>query len=78
MRNRGGKIFSPGGFQGNVGSLHDDSYENVPGRYVDIVKDVINIVSCHVSADKLVSLIEGPGTSMFMSTVDWHSAQDQR
>jgi linoleate 10R-lipoxygenase len=31
-------------------------YPNVPGNYVDIVKDVINIVSTHVAADKLVGL----------------------
>ena len=29
-------------------------YPNVPGNYVDIVKDVINIISAHVSADKFV------------------------
>jgi linoleate 10R-lipoxygenase len=32
-------------------------YPNVSGNYVDIVKDVINIVSTHVSADKLVSYL---------------------
>jgi len=31
-------------------------YPNVPGTYVDIVKDVINIVSTHVAADKLCGL----------------------
>jgi linoleate 10R-lipoxygenase len=31
-------------------------YPNIPGTYVDIVKDVINIVSTHVAADKLVGL----------------------
>ena len=30
-------------------------YPNVPGNHVDIVKDVVNIVSTHVAADKLVS-----------------------
>ncbi|KAG6859256.1 hypothetical protein C0991_001040 [Blastosporella zonata] len=29
-------------------------YPNVNGNYVDIAKDVINVVSAHVSADKLV------------------------
>ena len=70
--------FRLGGFQGNVNSLRNGSYDNVPGRYVDIVKDVINVVSCHVSADKLVSVLvmEGPETSTFISTLDWHFAQD--
>ncbi|KAF5370929.1 hypothetical protein D9615_009815 [Tricholomella constricta] len=31
-------------------------YPNVSGNYVDIVKDVINIVSAHVSADKLTGI----------------------
>jgi len=31
-------------------------YPNVPGNYVDVVKDVINIVSAHVSADKLTGI----------------------
>jgi len=31
-------------------------YNNVPGNYVDIVKDVINVVSCHVAADKLTGV----------------------
>jgi len=30
-------------------------YLNVPGTYVDIVKDVIYVVSAHVTADKFVS-----------------------
>lgn len=29
-------------------------YSNVPGTYVDIVKDVINSVAVHLVADKLV------------------------
>ena len=32
------------------------SYPNVKGKYVDIVKDVINAVSCHVTADKLTGV----------------------
>ncbi|KAF8066489.1 heme peroxidase [Lyophyllum atratum] len=31
-------------------------YPNVSGNYVDIVKDVINIVSAHVAADKLTGI----------------------
>ncbi|KAG6830523.1 hypothetical protein H0H87_007821, partial [Tephrocybe sp. NHM501043] len=31
-------------------------YPNVTGNYVDIVKDVINVVSAHVSADKLTGI----------------------
>ncbi|KAG6917742.1 hypothetical protein DXG01_001280 [Tephrocybe rancida] len=31
-------------------------YPNVAGNYVDIVKDVINVVSAHVSADKLTGI----------------------
>ncbi|KAG6810880.1 hypothetical protein H0H92_009972 [Tricholoma furcatifolium] len=31
-------------------------YPDVPGNYVDVVKDVINIVSAHVSADKLTGI----------------------
>ncbi|KAG6809292.1 hypothetical protein H0H92_000805 [Tricholoma furcatifolium] len=31
-------------------------YPGVPGNYVDIVKDVINIVSAHVSSDKLTGI----------------------
>ncbi|KAG6916804.1 hypothetical protein DXG01_005269 [Tephrocybe rancida] len=32
------------------------TYPNVAGNYVDIVKDVINVVSAHVSADKLTGI----------------------
>ncbi|KAG6822659.1 hypothetical protein H0H92_013026, partial [Tricholoma furcatifolium] len=31
-------------------------YTNVPGNYVDIVKDVVNAVSVHFSADKLTGI----------------------
>ena len=31
------------------------SYDGVPGTYVDIVRDVINLVSVHWVAEKLVS-----------------------
>ncbi|KAG6847119.1 hypothetical protein H0H93_009982, partial [Arthromyces matolae] len=32
-------------------------YENVPGNHVDIVRDVINVVCAHASADKLTGII---------------------
>lgn len=32
-------------------------YDGVPGNYVDIVKDVINVVSVHWAADRLVSCL---------------------
>ena len=39
-------------------SIHDtysyQRYDGVPGTYVDIVRDVINIVSVHWAADRLV------------------------
>ena len=35
-------------------------YNDGQGNYVDIVKDVINVVSCHVAADKLVSTVVFP------------------
>jgi hypothetical protein len=32
-------------------------YDGVPGTYVDIVKDVINVVSVHWAADRLVGFL---------------------
>lgn len=33
-------------------------YDGVPGTYVDIVRDVINIVSVHWAADRLVGHVD--------------------
>ena len=41
-------------------------YPNVPGNYVDIVKDVINIVSTHVAAEKLVSYVNNLEDSSYL------------
>ena len=39
----------------NIALTMSFRYLNVPGTYVDIVKDVIYVVSAHVTADKFVS-----------------------
>lgn len=31
------------------------SYDGVPGKYIDIIKNVINLAAIHFAADKLVS-----------------------
>lgn len=55
-----GTLMAVGGISSSslsIFSISQSRYDGVPGTYVDIVRDVINIVSVHWAADRLVSCI---------------------
>ena len=53
-------------------------YDGVPGKYVDIVKDVIYPSMAHVAADKLVRVwLPLLPVSSDDSVIDWHPIEDK-
>jgi len=53
-------------------------YNRVPGKYIDIVKDVIYPSMAHVAADKLVRVwFHLPPVCSDVSVVDRHSIEDK-
>lgn len=61
------------------------SYDGVPGTYVDIIKNVVNLVSVHWAADKLVSALSPTNrilnkyTECFLLVLTvWYPAEDGR
>jgi len=56
------------------------AYSGVPGRYIDIVNDVINVVAVHWVSDKIVSAVEINFcfSVLIMPSLVRNSSKDQR